>query len=79
MVTGVFTLNSYIVNDTDVPAGPWEGNNDMDRGPDCARATGVIIAANVNMLRKSSTSIALLKLFSISIKHFCIAIVPLPC
>jgi len=61
---------------TVVPAGPSEGFNVTDRFS--AFATGVIIAAKVNMLRKSSTSVALLKLFSISIKHFCNEIGPLP-
>ena len=59
-----------------MPTGPSEGVKVTDML--CAFAIGIIIAAKVNMLRKSSTSVALLKLFSISIKHFCNEIGPLP-
>ena len=76
MLTGSGAWNPDIVTTTIVPAGPSEGFKVTDRFS--AFATGVIIAAKVNMLRKSSTSVALLNLFSITIKHFCNEIVLLP-
>ncbi len=74
-LTGSGAWNPDIMTTTIVPAGPSEGFKVTDRFS--AFATGVIIAAKVNMLRKSSTSVALLNLFSITIKHFCNEIVPL--
>ena len=68
--------NPVMVATTVVPAGPCEGLNVMD-GP-CAIAIGDTLTANINKIRISIVSVALLKLFSISIKHFCNAIVPLP-
>jgi hypothetical protein len=76
MLTESEGWNPDIVTTTIVPAGPSEGFKVTDRFP--AFATGVIIAAKVNMLRKSSTNVALLNLFSITIKHFCNKIAPLP-
>jgi hypothetical protein len=58
-----------------VPAGPSEGFNVTDRFS--AFATGVV-DAKVNIQRKSSTSVTLLNLFTITIKHFCNETVPLP-
>jgi hypothetical protein len=54
---------------TVVPGGPSEGFNVTDRFS--AFANGAIIAAKVNMPRKSSTSVALLNLFPIIKKPFC--------
>ena len=43
-----------------------------------AFATGATFIANINTLRKSNASVALVKPFSISTKHFCNEIMPLP-
>ncbi|MGD0994313.1 MAG: hypothetical protein ABR909_02165 [Candidatus Bathyarchaeia archaeon] len=77
MLTEEDVRNPFIEAITVVPAGPVEGLNVMDWDWVCAFAIGVIITAKVNMLRKSRISVALLNLFSISIKHFCNAIIPL--
>jgi hypothetical protein len=60
---------------TVVPAGPWEGLNDIDGA--AAFAAGIVIAANVIMLRKSNASVALLNLFSMSIRNCCNEVGPL--
>lgn len=71
---GVWTL--YITIKTIVPGGPSEGFNATDIFSACT--IGVIAAAKVRMLRKSSASVALLELFSISIKNFRNENAPLP-
>jgi hypothetical protein len=76
MLIGSGAWNPDIMTITVVSAGPSEGFNVTDRFS--AFATGVIIIAKVNMLRKSSISVALLNFFSISIRHLCNEIVPLP-
>jgi hypothetical protein len=58
MLTKAFIPNPVPAILTTVPTGPWSGPSKKE-APACAFATGVITAAEVNMLRTSSASVTL--------------------
>lgn len=79
MVTEVGAVNPVTTTSNCVPGGPCEA-------PPCrvvavmvwlcAFAIGTNNTVNVNMLRKSSTSVALINLFSVLIERFCKWVAP---